>query len=145
LPGDSLLSYVPNTGHRLGPEVVDTIIAFFTSIVRNLPRPKVEWELTADGTWRVTCEPTPRRAVLWQATNPEARDFRLPTIGKAYSSTELTASSSGVYVGGAPKPTAGYTAFFVQLEFDIGAARPLVVSTPVHVTPDVRPFADKLK
>lgn len=145
LSGEKLLWYVPNTGHRLGPQVLDTITAFFTSVIRDLPRPKVDWALTDDGKWRVTCEPSPRRATLWQATNPEARDFRLPTIGEAYKSTELKPESAGVYVGGAEEPKAGYTAFFVELEFDIGAARPMVVSTPIQVTPDVRPFADKLE
>jgi PhoPQ-activated pathogenicity-related protein len=146
LPGENLLSYQPNTGHSLeGSKVLETLTAFFTSVVRDLPRPKVKWELTEDNEWRVTCEPSPRRAMLWQATNPEARDFRLPTIGEAYQGTELKPTEAGVYVGGAQEPAAGFTAYFIQLEFDIGAATPLFVSTPVRVTPEIVPFADQLK
>jgi PhoPQ-activated pathogenicity-related protein len=145
LPGEKLLSYQPNAGHSLeGSKVLETLTAFFTSVVRDLPRPKVDWELTDEKAWRVTCAPTPKRAMLWQANNPKARDFRLPTIGKAYTSTELTTVSPGVYEGGAREPAAGYTAYFIQMEFDVGAATPLFVSTPVAVTPDVVPFAEKL-
>lgn len=144
LPGEKLLSYQPNASHSLeGSKAQETLTAFFTSIVRDLPRPKVTWELTDDNAWKVTCEPPPRRAMLWQATNPKARDFRVESIGKVYKSTILTATSPGVFVGGAAKPAEGYTAFFVQMEFDVGAATPLFVSTPVYVTPDISPFAEK--
>ena len=54
---------------------------------------------------------------LWQATNPEARDFRLETFGPKWESSGLKASADGRYVGSVPKPTKGWTAYFVELTF----------------------------
>ena len=37
----------------------------------------------------------PDSVTLWQATSPDARDFRLETIGAAYQSTPIEATSPG--------------------------------------------------
>jgi len=142
LPGEKLLYYVPNANHSLeGTDALDTLIAFHASIVGGLPRPKIKWSLDVDGAWRVSSDLKPQRVVLWQAVNEKARDFRVQSIGEAFTSRELTADANGEFVGPAPTPTKGYAAYLVQLEFDIGAPRPLRVSTPVHIVPDTLPFA----
>jgi PhoPQ-activated pathogenicity-related protein len=81
---------------------------------------------------------------LWTATNPNARDFRLETIGKAWKSASLT-GSNGVYDADVKAPEKGWTAYFVEMLFDSGAALPYRFSTEVRVVPDTLPFADKLK
>jgi hypothetical protein len=68
---------------------------------------------------------------LWQATNPEARDFRLDTIGKAYHSTPLEEASKGVYIGKVARPTKGFTAFFVELVYPPASKFPFKFTTEV--------------
>ncbi len=82
---------------------------------------------------------------MWQATNPEARDFRLDIIGKAYTSTLIEDLGGGVYIGEIEKPEKGWTAFFVELTYDGGGTYPLKFTTEVRVVPDVLPFQDKLE
>jgi PhoPQ-activated pathogenicity-related protein len=84
----------------------------------------------------------PKSVTLWQANNPDARDFRLMTIGKAYRPTTLKDDGGGVYVAKVEKPDRGWTASFVELAFDVGASSAFKVSTAVRVTPDTLPHAD---
>jgi PhoPQ-activated pathogenicity-related protein len=144
LQGEKLLYYVPNADHSLdGTDALDTLIAFYASVVEGLRRPKVTWAAQEDGTWAITADMPVRRALLWQSTNETARDFRVATIGRTFSSTELTPDATGAIVATPPKsPERGWTAWFAQLEFDIGAPAPLRVTTPVWITPDMLPFAD---
>ncbi len=82
----------------------------------------------------------PKEVNLWQATNPKARDFRVDTIGNAYLKTQLQEQKGGVYVGRVRKPAVGFTAYFVELVYDIGEKYPLKLTTAVSVTPDTLPF-----
>ena len=81
---------------------------------------------------------------LWWATNPKARDFRLETIGRAWKSSPLAAQPDGTYVAKVAEPKEGWTAFFVELNFDGGQVGTYKVTTQVHVVPQRLPFADKL-
>ena len=80
---------------------------------------------------------------LWQATNLKARDFRVDTIGKAYTSTALKEEKTGVYVGRVNKPAEGFTAFFVEMIYPSGGKYPFKFTTEVSVVPDVLPFTFK--
>jgi PhoPQ-activated pathogenicity-related protein len=77
---------------------------------------------------------------LWQATNPEHRDFRLETLGAAYQVSDLEERSPGVYVAHVPKPDKGWTAYFVELTFPSGGKYPFKFTTAVRVIPDTEPF-----
>ena len=83
---------------------------------------------------------TPQAVNLWQATNPNARDFRVDTIGKAWTSTPLVAEMPGSYIGSVPKPKKGFTAFFVEMVYASGGRYPFKFTTEVSVVPDVLPF-----
>nr|MDQ2901500.1 PhoPQ-activated pathogenicity [Acidobacteriota bacterium] len=89
---------------------------------------------------RVQCVDKPSEAKLWQATNPEKRDFRLVSIGPAYKSTPLTDDGGGVYVAKIEKPSKGWMASFVELTFPSGGKYPLKFTTAVRITPDTLPF-----
>jgi PhoPQ-activated pathogenicity-related protein len=80
---------------------------------------------------------------LWQATNPNARDFRLDAIGEAWTSTDLKDEGGGVYLARVGKPEKGWTAFFAELTFENGTALPYKFTTQVRVVPDVKPFKYK--
>ena len=134
LPGEKLLAYVPNADHSLrNSNALETLTAFYASVVDGRPRPEVEWELAGETGWRVSCDPPPTRALLWHAVNPEARDFRLDKVGPIYKSRELSPDGDGKYSGVVARPKEGFAAVFVQLECDIGAGVPLRVTTPVTI------------
>ena len=112
-------------------------------LIAGTPRPSFWWTLKEDDGIRVKTRTPPKEVRLWQATNPEARDFRLDTIGKAYTSTVLEDLGGGVYLGEVEKPEKGWTAFFVELTYDGGGTHPMKFTTEVRVVPDVLPFAHK--
>jgi PhoPQ-activated pathogenicity-related protein len=142
LQGEKNLRYVPNASHGLkGSDAGDGIIAFYHMILAGKPRPTYSWTFEKDGSIRVTAKEKPREVRLWQGTNPDARDFRLLKVGKIYSSTPIAAGADGSYVGRIEAPVKGWTAFYVELDFDSGCKYPLKLSTAVRVLPDVLPHA----
>ena len=86
---------------------------------------------------------TPREVRLWQATNPEARDFRVETLGRKYTSTVVEADKDGLYRANVAKPAKGWTAYFLEMTYDVDAPKPLKLTTNVVVTPEIEPFKDK--
>jgi PhoPQ-activated pathogenicity-related protein len=142
LKGEKYLRYVPNTNHSLaGSDARQSLQAFYESILAGSPRPNFSWNFEKDGSIRVRSATKPTEVRLWQATNPKARDFRLDTIGKAYTSVVLTDQGGGTYVGSVPKPSSGWTAYFVEMTYPGLAATPFKFTTGVRVIPDVLPFA----
>jgi PhoPQ-activated pathogenicity-related protein len=146
LPGESLLRYVPNSDHSLGNtdasliDAVSGLFGWYLAIAQGEPRPTIAWRRAGDQLV-VEASPPPRSARLWQATNPDARDFRLDTIGEAWRATELDATERGDYAVSVAPPPAGWTAYFVELVYP--SPRPglcQVYSTRVFVTPEIRPF-----
>ena len=98
LKGEKLIRYVPNTKHSLAQsDARESMLAYYSMILNNKPRPRYNFKFTKDGTIRVETKDEPSEVKVWQATNPEKRDFRLDVIGKAYTSTPLTAKKKGLY------------------------------------------------
>jgi PhoPQ-activated pathogenicity-related protein len=148
LKGEKFLRYVPNADHSLaGSDAWQGLIAFYQILVNKKPFPKFSWEMRADGAIVVKTVDKPAAVKLWQATNPKARDFRVESVGRIWTSSPLEEQEAGVYVATVPKPEQGWTAFLVELTFPntAGALYPFVATTAVRVTPDTLPFADKLK
>jgi len=143
LKGEKLLRYVPNADHSLrDSDALESIITFYQLVLSGKPRPEFAWMFEPNGSIRVRTKTTPKQVNLWQATNPDARDFRLAKIGKAYTSRPLDDQGGGVYVGKIDPPQKGWTAFFVELVFDTGTPLPLKLTTSVRVIPDTLPYAD---
>jgi len=106
----------------------------------NYPRPRFYWEADRTaGTLTVRTVDVPAQVTLWQATNPKARDFRLETIGPAWTSTPVT-GKNGVYTIPLPSPVQGWSAYTVELDFPGPDDSPLVFTTEVVVMPDIYPF-----
>jgi PhoPQ-activated pathogenicity-related protein len=144
LPGEKHLCYAPNTEHSLKESnAVETLIAFHYAIVNSVPRPEYSWKIDAQNRLTVTCKSRPKRVLLWQAHNPDARDFRVDTIGRSYQSTELMAISGGDFQVDLKAPEKGWQASFVQCEFDVGAPVPMRLSTGVKILPETLPFLAK--
>lgn len=143
LPEEKLLRYIPNADHSLkGTDARDSVVAFYWTILNGTPRPKYSWTFEPNGSIDVRTSDRPKKVLLWQATNPKARDFRVMTIGKAFTSETLHDMGGGHYVARIETPKSGWTASFVEMTFDVGAPFPLKVTTAVRVTPDTLPHED---
>ncbi len=144
LPGPKIIRYVPNTDHGMGgSDAIESVIAFYSLILKDRPLPEYTWSMTEDGSLQVETKQTAKEVRLWQATNPKARDFRVESLGRKYKSEVLSESADGIYRAKVYAPTEGWTAYFIELTYDVGAAVPLKVTTAVQVTPDVLPFEHK--
>jgi len=141
IPGEKYLRYVENAKHNLqGSDAGESLLAFYSSVVTNTPRPKYSFTLEPGGEIRVVVDDMPKEVNLWQATNPNARDFRVDTIGRAYTKTPLTMEEGKTFVGRVDTPVKGYTAYFVELVYDSGGPVPFKFTTEVNVAPDILPY-----
>jgi PhoPQ-activated pathogenicity-related protein len=141
LKSEKYLRYIPNTDHGLrNTDARESSLAFYQAFLSGTPRPQFSWKFEANGDIRVTSKSKPDAVKLWQATNPDARDFRLMTIGPAYQGSDLQDQGSGVYVAHAQAPAKGWTAYFVELTYPSGGKYPFKFTTAVRVNPDTEPF-----
>lgn len=141
LPDEKYLRYVPNTKHNLADsDALESITAFYQAIINDRPRPRFSWRREKDGSIVVTVQDKPKEVLLWQATNPKARDFRLDAIGRAYQNTVLTPDSKGEYRGKVARPATGYSAFYLELIYDSGGKYPFKFTTDVSIVPDTVQF-----
>ena len=78
LPGEKYLRNVPNANHSLdGTDAREGMMAFYSSVLNGTPRPTFSWKLEKSGAIKVICKDKASGVKLWQATNPNARDFRV--------------------------------------------------------------------
>jgi PhoPQ-activated pathogenicity-related protein len=141
LKGETLLRYVPNSDHSLDEtDAFDSLGAFYASVASSRPRPSLKWTRAKSGELRVVASAAPLTARLWTATNSEKRDFRLETFGKQWQATTLQPSAPNTYAAAVPSPAKGWTASFMEFAFDVGARKPLTITTDVHVTPETLPY-----
>lgn len=142
LTGEKYLRYVPNADHSLsGSDAMESALAYISVLRSDRPRPSFSWTFEGADTLRVKTQTTPQKVLLWQASNPKARDFRVETLGKKWTSTELSDEGGGTYTAKVAMPAQGYTAFLIELHFPSGQIFPLKFSTQVRVIPEARPFA----
>jgi PhoPQ-activated pathogenicity-related protein len=142
LRGEKHVRYVPNTSHSLDKsDALETLQAFYASIVTGTPRPEVRWSFERDGSIKVVTKQRPTEVQLWQAVNPRARNFRLDAIGAAYKSSPLTAAGPNTWIARVPTPPAGWTAYFVEMSFPTGGKYPLKITSGVRILPDKLPYS----
>jgi PhoPQ-activated pathogenicity-related protein len=112
-------------------------------VVKGSKLPRFSWTLESDGSIRVKSQDKPDAVKLWQATNSKARDFRVDSIGQAWTSADLKDEGSGVFVARVEKPDKGWTAFFAELTYENGTTAPYKFTTQVRVVPETKPFKYK--
>jgi hypothetical protein len=139
LPGeDNYLRYFPNTGHGLNASAAISTIAFADAVVNNRHLPDFSWTVETDGSIHVHTIDAPSQVLLWQTTNPTARDFR-NTIGgvnqgHVWTAQPLFDQGGGTYIATVPTPANGATAFLVELTFPSPNPNyPYVFTTDVRV------------
>lgn len=140
LKDEKYLCYFPNCDHGLNADAYFRLASFFHALLAETPRPKFSWDKAADGALTVRCETKPTKVTLWKAVNPDARDFRLETLGPKYESTPLPLNESGLYVSDVKTAEKGWTAFFLEMQFPNGDfPLPFVFTTGVSIVPDTYP------
>lgn len=147
IPGDNYLRYVPNTDHSLGLLSGDfsalwPLAIYYFSVIYDFPRPHYSWTVETDGSIVVQTDVTPKEVNLWQAHAGAAagRDFRLETIGPAWSHSPLVDQGGNIYIGQVPTPAEGWTGFFVELIYDYNVGFNYYFTTEIKVIPDYLPF-----
>jgi PhoPQ-activated pathogenicity-related protein len=134
------IRYVENSKHNLGgTDAMDSLLAFYQSVITGGKRPGYSWEKAADGSLTVKTDTKPKEVKVWRA-HSDTRDFRVEKIGNAYTSSVLQPQADGSFVAPANKPAKGFDAFFVEMTFDSGFSVPFNFTTEVSVVPDVLPF-----
>jgi PhoPQ-activated pathogenicity-related protein len=140
LSGEKHLRYVPNTGHSLAKsDARESMVAFYDAVLRDRPRPEYSWKFMPDGGIELRTAAQPAGVRLWQATNPNARDFRITTIGLVWSSSPLKPVSRNTYTAKLDPPPTGFTAYFIEMTFDGGGKFPFKFTTGVRVVPGSLP------
>jgi len=142
MPEEKRIRYVENTAHNLADsDANDSMLAWYNSVITGGKRPDFVWnKVDANG---IALRPLdkPIAVTLWQAHNPKARDFRVESLGKAYTSTVLTPEADGAYFAQVAAPAEGFTAFFVEVSFDSGIpSAPFKFTTEVSIVPDTLPY-----
>jgi PhoPQ-activated pathogenicity-related protein len=141
LKGEKHLRYVPNTDHSMrNSDALESAMAFSEALIHNKPRPRYSWDVKKDGTIELNTVDKPTSVKLWQATNPDARDFRLETLGPKYTSTDLQPVKPGRYSAKVQDPPKGYTVYFIEMTFPSTGKYPFKFTTGSYVTPDTYPF-----
>lgn len=141
LPPVKRLRMIPNSKHSTaGTDISESITAFYAAVLNRTPIPDYAWRVGKDGAIVLSSAQRPMEVYLWQGTNPKARDFRVDTIGKAFTSTRLARQPDGTYRGNVPRPKDGYTAYFLEALYPSGTKYPFKFTTEVYVKPDVLPF-----
>ncbi len=144
LEGEKYLRVIPNTDHGLkNSDALPSLIGFYRLILDDAPRPRFSWRFQGEETVELECTDRPGKVLLWQATNPDARDFRLMTIGPAFTSQPLELHD-GRCVATVPRPEKGWTVYFVELTYPGKDGFYFKVTTPPRVVPDTLPFADAI-
>jgi PhoPQ-activated pathogenicity-related protein len=145
LKGPKYLRYVPNADHSMkNTDAYQSLLSFYDAILHKKALPEYTWELPSPGMIRVVAKTKPTKVKLWQATNPDARDFRLETLGPKYTETTLESKGEGIYEAKLEKPEKGWTAGFIELTYQNEPA-PIKFTSGVTVIPDTLPHKGEFK
>lgn len=141
LPQTKRLRMIPNSKHSTaGTDISDSMTAFYAAVLNHRPIPDYSWTVGKDGAITLHSKTRPLEVYLWQGTDPKARDFRVDTIGKAFTSTRVMPDKDGTFRGNVPKPKEGFTAYFLEVLYPSGTKYPFKFTTEVYVKPDVEPY-----
>ena len=142
LPSPKYLRYVPNAGHSLeNTDASESLISYYNHIINNQSIPKFTW--TADTTgFQIQMDPNnlPDELLLWNAHNPDDRDFRLYVIDRIWLARNIEIPEDGNITIDINTPEEGFTAWLVEATFNGTSELSFKQTTGVVVTPDEYPF-----
>ena len=141
LVGDKYIQYVPNANHGLnGTYNLGSLVAFYNAVITESAIPKVDWSVSADSIYLEVLSDVDYKVTKWEAVNENARDFRVPVIGRVWKDSELSKTSNNQYAIPFPAPEKGYKAGMLEIIFDSGTEVPFTFTTGTVVTPNTYPF-----
>ena len=141
LVGDKYIQYVPNANHGLnGTYNLGSLVAFYNAVITESAIPNVDWSVSADSIYLEVLSDVDYKVTKWEAVNENARDFRVPVIGRVWKDSELSKTSNNQYAIHFPAPEKGYKAGMLEIIFDSGTEVPFTFTTGTVVTPNTYPF-----
>lgn len=142
LQGDSYLQYVPNVGHGLnGSYLPDNLVSFYHSTITDTRIPDFEWDVDGNTIHAKVDPGVDYQIRLWEAVNPEGRDFKSYVLGEeAWKMEEIELKESGEYTIPISSPERGYKGALVEVIFHSDSEFPLTLTSGTLVTPDTYPF-----
>jgi PhoPQ-activated pathogenicity-related protein len=138
LPGEKLVRVVPNQPHYINMKIIeDAMLTYYKTIITNTLRPSLSWKLNTQGQLRKICTKKikPASVKLWEAVNPDMKDFRL-AAHILYHSKDLTGTCQNdfcQYPLEISPPEKGWKAYFVEVSFEGEHAEPLILTTPAYM------------
>jgi PhoPQ-activated pathogenicity-related protein len=142
LPGESYLQYVPNVGHGLhGSYLPGNLVSFYQYVITGTPVPAFDWKISGDTLYASVDPASDCQIRLWEAVNPEGRDFRSYVVGEeAWHMQAIEAAENGKYSIPIETPEKGYKGALVEVVFEPASEFPLTLTTGTLITPDTYPF-----
>ena len=141
LVGDKFIQYVPNADHGLnGTYNLGSLVAFYNAVITDSAIPKFDWSVSADSIYLEVISDADYMVTKWAAVNENARDFRVPVIGKVWKSVEIPQTADNRYAVHFSAPENGYKAGLLEIVFESGTEVPFTFTTGTVVTPATYPF-----
>jgi len=141
LVGDKYIQYVPNANHGLnGTYNLGSLVAFYNAVITDSAIPKFDWSVSADSIYLEVISDADYMVTKWAAVNENARDFRVPVIGKVWKSVEIPQTADNRYAVHFSAPENGYKAGLLEIVFESETAVPFTFTTGTVVTPATYPF-----
>ncbi len=146
LPEPKQIRMAPNTDHKQSSEAIVSGLGWLLDAIDDdLPGEQIQWSIDPDGTLRVATQGNEESVLLWEAHNPDARDFRLESLGEAWVGSELAMNANGEYVAPPVIRETGWTARIIEVQYetiDLPGLDPVIESytTEVQILPDTLPF-----
>lgn len=151
LPGENLVRITPNENHAIDTKIIeDSLLAYYESLIYQIPHPHIHWttDKTTGALQTVSVQTPPVSVKLWEAENPDSRDFRKSQHIK-YTSTKLAIHCKGKdceYTLNIAPPEKGWKAAFVEFTYQFTNGDNFVLTTPAFITAAVAkplPIANK--
>ncbi|MDE1462892.1 PhoPQ-activated protein PqaA family protein [Spartinivicinus poritis] len=139
LPGETVIRIVPNQRHYIDFTIAGKALKnYYKMIVDNAHRPTLHWHASKDNHQvKITTRFKPTHVKLWQAYNPEKRDFRISSNIK-YAASPLQGECKKrlcVYELPTIQHKTGYVSRFVEFSYQKGE-HSLVTTSPAFITPN---------
>jgi PhoPQ-activated pathogenicity-related protein len=138
LPGENQVRELPNQSHAVDMKIIESaLLAYYRTIVHHETRPKLSWRTSPTaGLTEIITDQEPLAVTLWEAENPQARDFRLASkiiyMPKKLKGQCLRQDRCS-YAVSIPAPLQGWKADFIEVSFNTAQGDPLVLTTPTYI------------
>jgi PhoPQ-activated pathogenicity-related protein len=142
LPGPKSLRYVPNAGHSMEEtDASENLIAYYDMVLNDMEIPEFRWTAEANGfRLHFDGENKPDELLLWNAQNPDARDFRLYVIDRIWLARDLDLPEEGPLFVELEEPDEGFSASFIEATYELPSGLKFKQTTGIKVLPDIYPY-----